>query len=385
MENIMNTAKKNERKEIPESYRPMKAKPEIINLAQEMNSMNPAEVAISNINEFCDIVDRREIKVVGVKVRFSSESRGHLTEFGTNTDKAIAHKYITNGTVQLIADILKIDEPEIMGVRTNIVGAGIYDFVIGVVVDSFDDMPKHLPENTTMVICPPCRYAKMLINEKNVEGRKGYEERMNADEYFIAGFREDTEYVYDKEGMPFNTYDENGDILTKYEPVKIPKDESEKYDSMVFDIVSMPDILCACSVTEPDSEEFVIFKYFDVQDKVVSLESAKMYNDDYYGFPMPTGDDGKISSCFGSRVSSFEGLPDCVEGITIPGGIYLHISQLEVNGDNPSMPYGVAFGNMDELYLNKYPEYEKDNTREVIARFRQANCASVFVPLKLKV
>ncbi|MNO07660.1 hypothetical protein D3C81_2299460 [compost metagenome] len=54
-----------------------------------------------------------------------------------------------------------------------------------------------------------------------------------------------------------------------------------------------------------------------------------------------------------------------------------------MNGDNPSIPYEVAFNHLQELFLADHPRYKADWSRKVIARFRQANCASVFVPLKL--
>jgi len=101
---------------------------------------------------------------------------------------------------------------------------------------------------------------------------------------------------------------------------------------------------------------------------------------DYYGFPIDV--EGGYASCFGSRVFSFEGLPDCVETITLPGGMYVHITQKEFNGDNPSMPYDVAFNHIDKVYFAVHPEYEFDSSRKVIARFRQANCASVFLPVR---
>ena len=103
-------------------------------------------------------------------------------------------------------------------------------------------------------------------------------------------------------------------------------------------------------------------------------------NGDFYGFPLDW--ESSYKSCFGSRVSSFEGLPDSVEKVTLPGGLYVHVTQREFNGDNPSMPYDVAFNHMDSLYFASFPEYEFDYSRKVIARFRQANCASVFVPVK---
>jgi pyruvate/2-oxoacid:ferredoxin oxidoreductase alpha subunit len=52
--------------------------------------------------------------------------------------------------------------------------------------------------------------------------------------------------------------------------------------------------------------------------------------------------------------------------------------------EQASMPYDIAFNHLDELFLSKNPKYERDWSRHVVARFRQANCASVFVPLSLR-
>lgn len=380
----MSVAEKHVHQRTPESYSP-KTKPVILSMVEGMKNMKKQnEVLIEEIGKFCSIVDREETKGIGIEVKFSAESRGWHADYGTNTDKAVAVKYIQNGTIKLLSNILGIENPEIIGVRTNIEGPGIYSFIIGIVVDNIENLPEHLPENSVTLICPPCRYAKFELNERKMQGRKGYDERMNADEYFVGGFRNDTNYVYNKESLPFNTYDETGDILTKYEPIKIPTNDSDKFDSIICKVVSIPDILCACSMTPPDSEEFVISKHFDIQDQIFSLECAKMYNDDYYGFPTNTEIKGKYNSYFGSQVSSFEGLPDCVEKMIISGGIYLHVSQLEVNGDNPSMLYDIAINHIEELFFNDNPKYKRDWSKHMFSRFRQANTSSIFIPLKYR-
>ncbi|GEM_PF-1590335 len=378
----MSTAKKQTPEHMPEGYSP-KDTPTILNMVKDINNMQDLkEVFVEQVNEHTSIVDRAETKVVGIKIIFSAESRGWPMSLGTNTDKAMAEKYISNGTIKLLSNILKTKNPEIIGVRTHIEGAGAYHFIIGIIVENFDHLPEHLPENTVTFVCPPCRYAKFNINERNIKGRTGYGERMMADEYFVNGFRNDTNYVYNKERFPFNVYDDVGNVLTKYEPIKIPNNHAERFDSTIFKVVSVPDILCACSMNPPDSEEDVIFKYFSVQDQVFKLDCSKMYNDDYYGFGAESPIKGKYNSYFGSRVSSFDGLPDTVEKITISGGIYLHISQLEFNGDNPAIPYNIAFNHIKELFLDKNPHYEQDKSKYIFARFRQANAASIFVPLR---
>jgi hypothetical protein len=150
---------------------------------------------------------------------------------------------------------------------------------------------------------------------------------------------------------------------------------------MRYKPVVLPEMRIACSMSKPEGDEFVIMKYFKVEDQVFKLPTARYYRHDYYGFPIHADTPQGYVSCFGTRVLDFDGLPECVEKVTLPGGLYLHVTQLEFNGDNPSMPYDVAFNHLGELYFARHPEYQRDMSRHVIARFRQANCASVFVPL----
>lgn len=372
-----------------EGYSPV-VKPEILRMAEEMNGMElPQEVLVEQVSEICAIVDRPEMRIVGYTLPVNYESRGYGGYYGFEHANCILNDYfftkklVGEGDMALLADLLGdgLLNGEVVTVRTDAQGDGNYKVVAGYMVESFEQVPEYLPEYTELLTLPPCRYAKVLINETSREDRKGYGERMHADEYFIGQFRKDTGYVFNPAGCGFNTYDETGDILTKYEPVKIAGDTRERFESLRFKVVTLPEMKIACSITPPDSEEFVISKYFGVQDQVFATEAAKYYLHDYYGFPINGSEKGTYSSCFGTRVSSFEGLPDCVEQITLPGGIYVHITQLEVNGDNPSIPYEVAFQHLEELFLADHPGYKTDWSRKVIARFRQANCASVFVPL----
>lgn len=348
-----------------------------------------SEMFIEQISDFCSIVDRPEMKIVGIALPITYESRGYGGFYGFEHANCILNDYfftkklITEGDISLLRSIIgeQIKGEDVVTVRTDVSGDGNYKAIVGYEVDSLEALPEYLPEYTETLVVPACRYAKILINETKKAGRIGYDERMHADEYFIGSFRKDTGYVYNPAGCGFNTYDDSGDILTKYEPVKIPATDSERFDSLRMKVVTLPEMKIACSVTPPDSEEFVIFKYFGVQEQVFATEAAKYYLHDYYGFPTNSDQKGKINSCFGTRVSTFDGLPDCVEKMILPGGIYLHITQLEVNGDNPSIPYDTAFNHLDELFLSSHPQYERDRSRHMIARFRQANCASVFVPL----
>ena len=371
-----------------EGYSPQ-VKPVILRIAEEINTVITNEIFVEQINDFCTIVDRPEMKIVGIALPITYESRGYGGFYGFEHANCILNDYfftkklIAEGDMALLSGAIseQLKSRDIVTVRTDVSGDGNYKVIVGYEVGSFETLPECLPENTEIFAVPACRYAKILINETKKADRIGYDERMHADEYFICSFRKDTGYVYNPAGLGFNTYDDSGDILTKYEPVKIPVNDSERFDSFRLKAVVLPEMKIACSVTPPDSEEFVIFKYFGVQDQVFATEAAKYYLHDYYGFPTNSDQEGKINSCFGTRVSTFDGLPECVEKMTLPGGIYLHITQLEVNGDNPSMSYDVAFNHLDDLFLSSHPQYKRDWSRHVISRYRQANCASVFVPL----
>jgi predicted transcriptional regulator YdeE len=370
------------RQSTPETYAP-KDRPAIINMAEQAKRKGIDETLVEQVDGLCAVVDRGEILMVGIGVPVSFESPGYGgggNEYTLN-DYFIAKKYIGDGTIALLARALGVPDAEIICARTDIRGDGNYTAVIGVAVDSLDRLPDFLPENTVTLTIPAGRYAKLLINEQKREGRKGYPERMNADEFFTRDFRKQTPYVYNKEGTPMYVFDGTGDIVSKYEPVKLPAEERERWDTIEFTPVLLPEMKIACSVSPPDGE-FVIMKYFAVEEAVHKTGLTRFYRSDYYGFPISADNESGYVSAFGSRVTSFEGLPDCVEKLTMPGGLYIHITQLEFNGDSPDMPYEVAFGHLKELYLDRHPDYDLDMTRKVIARFRQGNCASVFVPVR---
>jgi len=357
-------------------------KMEIVNIVKHKD-----EKLVEKVTNFCYIIDRSKINIIGIGVPVNFESQGYPNtlnfDSSTMNDAFIAKKYITDGTIQFLADTLGVNlsESEIISARYNIHCDGNYNVIIGFPIDNFNNLPEFLPEHTIMFTLPACRYARMEINAQKLEGRIGFDERMKADEYFIGEFRS-TGYIYNLAGYPMNTWDETGDILTKYEPIRKPVDENDHFDTFEFNPVLLPPWKIACCTHPHGEDEYMcIFDYFAVATEVYKTGLARYnQNGDFYGFPVDW--ECSYKSCFGSRVSAFDGLPESIEKITLPGGMYVHITQKEFNGDNPSMPYDVAFYHMDKLYFESHPEYELDNNRKVIARFRQANCASIFVPVK---
>lgn len=353
-----------------------------------LKSQGGRESFAEQVNELCSIVDREEMILVGIGIPVNFESQGYPGEqafySGTINDAFIAKKYISDGSIAFLAQILgvKLEETDIISARYNIHRDGNYHVLIGFPCDGAGKLPEFLPEHTETLTLPACRYAKMEINEQKAKGRIGYEERMQADEYFIGEFRR-TGYIYNLSGIPMNTWDETGDMLAKYEPIRKMENEEDRFDTFEFIPVLLPSWKIACCTSPHDARDNnCIFDYFKIATQVYETGLARYDQGDFYGFPIDWEDSFK--GCFGSRVSSFDGLPDSVEKITLPGGMYVHITQKEFNGDNPSMPYDVAFNHMDKLYFAGHPQYEFDQSRKVIARFRQANCASVFVPVRPK-
>jgi hypothetical protein len=342
---------------------------------------------VKPVDELCAVVDRAQTRIVGIDVPVSFESQGYPggSDFsaGTMNDYFIAKKYIGNGTMGHLSRALGLSlaDSQIVSVRSDMHGDGNYRVLVGLMVEEGTVLPEFLPEHTAAMTLPARRYARIRINEQGRPGRIGYDERMKDDEYFIGAFREDTGYVYRADGYPMNTWDATGDLLTKYEPIRHPKEGSDRFDSLEFTPVLLPPWKIACRRRPHGPQEgMCIPDYFSVAPSVFATGLARYdQNGDFYGFPVDW--EGSYQSCFGSRVSSFEGLPDTVEQVTLPGGKYVHITQKEFNGDNPSMLYDAAFHHMDTLYFSRHPNQEFDHGRKVIARFRQANCASVFVPV----
>lgn len=361
----VNTALESKGQDVPhksEDFAPEKV-PTIVKMAAEIKTISK-EAIVSTVNENCSIVDREEMKVVGIKTVFTPESTiGFL---------AVAEKYANDGTVEILKKALgKRCLGRYVGVSTDIAGGGAFTYIVGLEVDSFDNLPEGLPENTVTCICPGGRFAKI----KNTEKDGGY----NLWEYFTQGFRKETEYVYDKQLLPYQVLDQDGNVLYSYEPIKIPGNEDEKYDTIDCKIVTLPEIKFAGIKSVAKHGVDVIFKFFsEYEEAVNSLPSRQLYLQDYIGFPLFEG--GVMHSCFGAQVSNFDNLPDGIDTLTLKGGLYVHISQLEINNDNPAALYETV----DKAFFEKNPQYKRDSNNCDIIRFHQGHSASIYIPVEKK-
>lgn len=80
---------------------------------------------------------------------------------------------------------------------------------------------------------------------------------------------------------------------------------------------------------------------------VEKLPGRQYYSQDFIGFDYY--EDGKCYNCFGAQVADYDNLPDGIDTLTLKGGLYVHITQLEINNDDPDPLYAL----IDKAFLKK--------------------------------
>ena len=325
---------------------------------------NSLEVILDEISDNCSIVERNEMKIIGIKTVFTNESRLGFLQ--------IAEKYIKDGTVKIIENMVNNKNPgQYIGVMSNDRGGGWFDYIVGIGVDSFENLPEGLPENTVTCVCKGGKFAKLRNNNFDKF------ERYQLWEYFLKDFRERTEYVHNKECLPYHILNNNADVLYAYEPVKIPKTEDEKYDSICYEIVSLPDIKFIGVKRDASLGINVIVEYFTkYMEAVEKLPGRQYYSQDFIGFDYY--EDGKCYNCFGAQVADYDNLPDGIDTLTLKGGLYVHITQLEINNDDPDPLYAL----IDKAFFEKNKTYIRDKSKCEIFRFHQGHSSSIYVPVR---
>jgi hypothetical protein len=298
---------------------------------------------------------------VGVQVRFDAETAHNVFW--------VARKLILDGTAALLEELLGSPNPgEYIGVVTELGRPGCLTYVVGVVVDGGRELPEGLPDGAVSVICPEGRYA--LVRTKG--------DQMQAYDFLVKGFREDTPYVCDPGLPPLHLYGADGELVVVGEPVRVPRDEDERLAAIHWEVVSLPQIRFAGIKRPMSAGDDVIGLFFAIQSRVRGLPCAELFQQDYLGIPYYEA--GQSYSCFGARVSSFEGIPEGIDTITKPGGLFLHLMDHGLNGDNPTRltdARGAVLARVSDAY-------EHDPSRDDLYRFRLGMAASLFVAVKPK-
>lgn len=358
----MNPAKKIISEHIPESYSPKK-KPEILNVAEQMRKGNlPDETLVQAVDDNCSIVDRAEMKVVGIKVKYTPDSAGDMI----NT----AQKYIKNGSCEVLENMIGNKHPgNYVAVMTDVKTGIDFTYIIGVEVADLAPLPDALPPDTVAFTCPAGRYGKRA--KKEDENAKN-----TVSSFSYSDFRKGSGYVYDKNSQPFQIFDSSGELLVAYEPLKIPADEEEKYDSIGWEIVTLPGIKAIGCTGEGMK---CMFDLFEIENSIDWEKSGALNMQQYVSFGMKT-ETGK-TSFMGRQVCDLKHLPAELTAIDRPGRLYVRFYQMQINNDNPSIFYE---GAKDVLFFNKHPEYELDYSDGFydlfISQYEQG--ATVYFPIK---
>ena len=365
----MNSLAKKEPIMESESYRP-KDKPLIMSMVEEMKKSTPWEIVVEQMNEFCSIVDRPEMNIIGIQIPMNPYSGFDAI--------SIVKKVISDGTCKLLDDLLHPNKKERYVAAVSQVKTGIdFTYVIGVEVESFDNLPKHLPPDTVMVTLPAARYGKVRRNPTDKEDK--HTNAKQAICYLSSQeFRTTSGLSYDGDATPFRVFDACGELLAAYEPVKKPNSEEEKFEQVGCEIVMLPEIKVIGCTGENGS---AMWNLFDIENDIDWIAAGSLNNYQYYSFD--TKDEkGNNTSIFGRIVGDFNHVPDCLNQAIMPSGLWVKFYQKQINNDDPSI---IFEGAKDVLFSKKYPEYEEDYTNRsglYVAQYEQGAC--FYFPIKEK-
>lgn len=366
----MNTAKKPAVQHNSESYSP-KDKPVILSMAEEMNYMNlSSEIFIQEINEFCSIVDRPEMKIVGIKVDLNPHCDYNAID--------IVKRYIKDGTCKLLEDTVGNKNSGHYIAAVCDIKTGIeFTYIIGVEVDSFDNLPGYLPPNTVKFTCPAARYGKVIRDANNKDDK--HPDPKQAICYLASSeFRNKSGYAFNKNANPFRVFDSSCEMITAYEPVKIPQNEEEKFEQVGYEIIILPEIKVIGCTGNGDS---CMWNLFEVENQIDWKAAGCISTKQYFSFGCK-GKNGNDSNIFGRQVSDFNNVPDFLICATMKSGLWVKFYQMQINNDDPSIFFE---GAKEVVFFNKHPEFEEDYSERgglYVAQYEQGAC--FYFPIKLK-
>lgn len=353
-----------------EDYKP-KDKPVIMSMAEEMKKKGvPDEIVVEQINEFCSIVDRPEMNIVGIQIPMNPYSGFDAI--------SIVKKVIKDGTCQLLEDLLHPNHKGRYVAAVSQVKTGIdFTYVIGVEVESFDNLPKYLPPDTITLTCPAARYGKVRRDPKNKEDRHSAAKQAIC--YLSSQeFRNTSGLSYDVYAMPFRVFDTCGELLAAYEPVKKPNSEEEKYDQIGCEIVMLPEIKVIGCTGENGS---CMWNLFDIENDIDWKKAGSLNEYQYYSFTTKDKE-GNDTSIFGRMVGDFNHVPECLWQAVMPSGLWVKFYQKQINNDDPSI---IFEGAKDVLLSQKFPDYEEDYSIRsglYVAQYEQGAC--YYFPIREK-
>ena len=348
-----------------EDYSP-KLTPKIVEFTQAANAKLPKEILIQQINEYSSIVDHDEIHLVGIKVKVNPDSPYDAIQ--------TVQQLIADGTCQLLDELVSTQDPGQYIAAVSEVKSGIdFTYVIGVEVDSFENLPLDLPPNACTITCPAARYAK--IDRSNpLEDQPTGNPKQSICYLTSSSFRDTTGYCYDVTSMPFRCFNAEGTMTAAYEPVKKIIQPSDKFEQVGWEIIMLPEIKVVGCI----GDGFLgMMNLFEIENEIDWSHVGCLNPHSYYSFATKVNE--KSETIFGYHVRDFKNVPEECVAATMPSGLWVRFYQKQINNDDTSL----LFEGIKEQFFQEHPEFTEDYTCRsglYIAQYEQG--ASFSFPIK---
>lgn len=345
----------------PESYSPGTSK--FLNMMEKAKGEIDAETLIKQLNDDFSIVECKEKHIVGIKLICPPLARLNSID--------IVRRSILEGTCGLLEKLVGNKNPgQYIAVMCDIRTGVDFTYIIGVEVDKGIILPDVLPPDTVMFTLPPTTFGKR---------RKKKDESANnaLSSFSYSDFRKDLNYSYSDSSFPFSYYNADAKMLYTYQPVKQPQSEEERYDSVGYEIVTLPDVKIIAKSGDNGS---CMWKFFEVMDKAGQTKSAKLHLGNLVAFGGKNVK-GEQGAYFGSRVTHFEDTPEGFDEAVYPSGLFARMYQKQTNNDNAS----ILFDGGIKYFFRTHPEYQENCVDGYgwLFIFQYEQGVEVYVPIKL--
>jgi len=352
-------AKKTERQ--PEGYSP-KGKPEIMKLAQAQQA---GETLVRVLDEDFSIVECGEKYVIGVRLSCPPLARLNSVD--------IVRRSILEGTCGLLERLVGNRNPgQYIAVMCDVRTGVDFTYIIGVEVEKGTVPPEALPPDTVAFTVPAATFGRRR--------QKSGESANNAlSSFSYSEFRREFHYTWSDASCPFSYYDGRAEMLCTYQPLKLPQSDEETYDSLRFEIVTLPEIKIIAKSSGRHGH--CMWKFFKREKKAEAAPSAKLHLGNFVAFH-GKNIRGKKDDYFGSRVTDFKNTPGGFQKAVYPSKLFARMYQKQTNNDNASL----VFDGGKAYFFKTHPEYETDYEDGFcdLFIFQYEQGVEVYVPIRKK-
>ncbi len=343
----------------PEGYSPRR--PKIMSMAEEAGRAGE-ETLVRQLDEDFSIVQCGAKRLVGTRIVCPPLSRLNSVD--------IVRRSILEGTCALLERMVGNKFPGRYIAAMSEVATGIdFTYVIGVEVDEGAPLPEGLPPHTVAITLPAATFAKRR--------KKADESANNAlSSFSYTSFRKEMGYTYSEASHPFSTYDGEAQMLFTYQPVKQPASEQEAYESLSFEIVTLPDVRI---IAKSGDNGACMWSFFQEMRTAEATPSAQLHLGNLVAFGGKNVQ-GEKGAYFGSRVTHFADTPQGFHEAVYPSRLFVRMFQKQTNNDNASM----VFDGGRDLFFRTHPEYQADYEGGFydLFLFQYEQGVEVYVPIK---